>query len=186
MIKTNECGHTDRRHHARGKCSACYQKWRMQNDTRPAALCHPDRPHYGRNMCNSCWVLWRRNGTDSKRAKCHPDRSHHSFGLCTLCYQRQYSRKNSKRLLEQKRKRYAATRSTVIQELGGKCECCGEHAKQFLSIHHRNRDGQDHRKRAGGHDGMLRDIRDRGFPTDKYAILCHNCHFGKEWYGKCH
>jgi len=77
-------------------------------------------------------------------------------------------------------------RRLVIQQLGGKCSCCGEHQHEFLTIDHVNNDGREHRRATGGSSTrMYRDIRRQGFPRKKYQVHCFNCNLAKSIYGTC-
>lgn len=128
---------------------------------------------------------------------------------CSLAYQRDYRKKNKKRLKqyyadkflrmrkdpkwvasERKRGReyWYRLRHEVIMAYGGyRCACCGEAEPKFLGIDHSNNDGAKHRRSMGflnrnGRDGS-------GGPTWKwlkdnkypsgFQVLCMNCNFGK-------
>ncbi|HEC74802.1 MAG TPA: hypothetical protein ENI26_10605 [Methylophaga aminisulfidivorans] len=73
----------------------------------------------------------------------------------------------------------------VIKGLGGKCVCCGESCKEFLTVDHINGDGAAHRERLKRSYAVYRDIRNQNFPRDKYRLLCSNCHNSISWYGYC-
>lgn len=75
----------------------------------------------------------------------------------------------------------------VIKEYGGKCECCGETAHEFLALDHRHGGGTKLRKAGklkGGTDSY-RLAKKEGFPKDKYRLLCHNCNMAFGHYGRC-
>lgn len=65
----------------------------------------------------------------------------------------------------------------VIDAYGGKCECCGETRREFLTVEHRKGDGHAHRAKFG--QNVFWDIARQGFPKDKYGVLCMNCNFAK-------
>lgn len=78
-------------------------------------------------------------------------------------------------------------RAEVLAAYGGKCTCCAESHSDFLSIDHVNNDGAAHRRemrQAGGYNFYLW-LRARGFPRDRFQLLCHNCNFAKGKYGSC-
>lgn len=70
-------------------------------------------------------------------------------------------------------------KSTVLQAYGGKCECCGENASQFMALDHVNGDGNKMRKEKthpiGGNPLYVWIIK-KGFPKI-FRLLCHNCNF---------
>ena len=72
----------------------------------------------------------------------------------------------------------AARRWEVIEAYGGKCVCCGEGDRRFLSIDHIANDGAEHRQtvRAAQLYGWLKR---NGFPKDNFQLLCFNCNMGK-------
>ena len=143
---------------------------------------HTERLHYGRGLCSSCYQGWRRKNNMGPRAKCHPDQAHYTGGMCKRCHDRSYL-KNHPGLYKKYRKEL---RMSVIKGLGGKCVCCGESEDQFLSIHHIGGGGRKHEEEVGRGGGIFRDIRKQGYPTNRYQVLCHNCHFAREWFGHCH
>lgn len=79
-------------------------------------------------------------------------------------------------------------RDEFLTEYGGKCQCCGEIEKIFLTLEHINRDGKAHRDSvSGGHTstGILRDLKRRGWPKDNYELLCFNCNRASWILGVC-
>lgn len=57
--KRNTCGHTDRKHYAKGLCSLCYHK--KSRDQKPK-LCPHDKL-YARDLCQKCYAANYRNVT---------------------------------------------------------------------------------------------------------------------------
>lgn len=84
--------------------------------------------------------------------------------------------------IREKRRRF---RIEMVNAYGGKCVCCGETEIQFLSLDHINGGGEAERKKFFGPSGVLAYLKSRGWPTDKYQILCHNCNMSKGFYGEC-
>ena len=66
---------------------------------------------------------------------------------------------------------------------GGKCACCGETQLEFLTIDHKNNDGNKHRKEIKNANIYAWAIRNNYPPV--LQILCHNCHGAKSFYGEC-
>lgn len=77
-------------------------------------------------------------------------------------------------------------RDTVIQHYGEKCECCGEPAKEFLSIDHINGGGNKHRKaiKSSGIN-LYRWLKNNNYPSG-YRVLCMNCNWAIGIYGEKH
>lgn len=84
------------------------------------------------------------------------------------------------------RKKYMQMlKDDVIRGYGGKCVCCGESERTFLTIDHINGNGQADRKKHRMVFGQLYGwLRDNSYPTDNYRLLCMNCNWGTR-YGKC-
>ena len=61
---------------------------------------------------------------------------------------------------------------------GGKCSCCGEKHIEFLTVEHKNGDGNEHRKNVGRF-GVYKDVKKQGYPKDKYDVLCLNCNWAQ-------
>jgi len=61
-----------------------------------------------------------------------------------------------------------------------KCNCCGETAVVFLSVHHVN--GRD--KKAGKRGNVIYEIL-KSDCLDGFRVLCYNCHYSMTRYGYC-
>lgn len=72
----------------------------------------------------------------------------------------------------------------AIAAYGGQCRCCGETAREFLTIDHKNDDGAAHRKIVRASD-ILRWLKDRGWPQDDFQLLCWNCNCSRGIHGFC-
>ena len=81
----------------------------------------------------------------------------------------------------------SAIRLEAILALGSRCACCGEKHPSFLSLDHINNDGGEHRSKYTSSNNTLiyADARREGWPTDKYQLLCYNCHSAKSYKGQC-
>jgi hypothetical protein len=78
-----------------------------------------------------------------------------------------------------------ATKAAMVAAYGGRCACCGEAELAFLSLDHTKGGGNKHRKAIGGNAKLLRYLRDAGWPTDGYRVLCMNCQFGTRFGRTC-
>lgn len=67
----------------------------------------------------------------------------------------------------------------MVMEMGGRCECCGEDAYEFLSIDHTN--GLEGRGRAVGR-ALYAEIRAE---PERFRLLCFNCHYARTHHGFC-
>ena len=132
-----------------------------------------------------------------------------SMGLCRKCYKKMSAKRRREREPEQRAEEskayYQANREKIlkrqaekhrqlkwdcIEALGGKCACCGETALEFLTIDHINGDGASHRRTITGRSRasspkIYKDIRNQGYPKDKYRVLCMNCNFSYGLWGYC-
>lgn len=67
-------------------------------------------------------------------------------------------------------------KTIVVNHYGGKCYCCGETAISFLTIDHKNNDGNKHRRNnsLNGSRQTYSWIINSGFPPI-FQIACYNC-----------
>ena len=79
----------------------------------------------------------------------------------------------------------ARLKDQAIAAYGGKCSCCGEMNREFLTIDHpRGRKTIGHSKRmCGAH--LYRWLRNNGYPKKDFRLLCMNCNFSIGMYGFC-
>lgn len=78
-------------------------------------------------------------------------------------------------------------RQEVITAYGGKCICCGETERSFLSLDHVNNDGAEHRRALGygerngigASSATLRWAKKNGYPNT-LQVLCVNCNMSKQ------
>jgi len=75
-------------------------------------------------------------------------------------------------------------RIEVITMYGGKCVCCGDTTIEHLVIDHINGNGNIERLTWKNSNSMYLELKRRGYPTDNYQVLCHNCNITKHIYGK--
>ena len=92
--------------------------------------------------------------------------------VCKACYGRKYR---------------SSIKLEAILALGSKCACCGEEHPAFLTLDHINDDGGEHRAQYSSSNNSLiyADARKEGWPTDRYQLLCYNCHAAKTYNGSC-
>ncbi len=119
------------------------------------------------------------------RLLCHNCNSSHGYyGYCPhggVCQIREY--KNERSYYEHKRR--VKARRLVIENYGGKCECCDEDFYEFLTIDHKDNSGASHREEIGINTIYFWLIRNN-YPKDRFRLLCHNCNYATAHYGICH
>jgi len=88
---------------------------------------------------------------------------------------------------EWQRERRKSVRLRVLEAYGGKCVCCGEAGEQFLCLDHKDGKGKEHR--ATLNHGRQTDMYDwamrHNYP-ELLQLLCFNCNYARNYYGKCH
>jgi len=72
----------------------------------------------------------------------------------------------------------------VIKHYGGKCICCGEAIREFLSIDHIN-GGRGKKKEPNLSGWMFYYWLKRNNYPKGFQVMCYNCNLAKGFYGKC-
>lgn len=75
-------------------------------------------------------------------------------------------------------------RQAMLDAYGNACECCGETCREFLTLAHLLNNGALERKQFG-HYGVLKRLRDLGWPKDGYALQCANCNWATRYGAAC-
>jgi len=76
-------------------------------------------------------------------------------------------------------------RLALIQELGGKCNCCGESDPVVLDFDHINNDGAKERRETK-RTNVVNILAKGGIDKDRYQLLCKNCNWRKEYFRRNH
>lgn len=76
---------------------------------------------------------------------------------------------------------YKTKREQFLEMYGGKCACCGETEKDFLTIEHVR--GQRGMIREGSNAAYRKSVKE--YRPDLYEILCYNCNCAKGKLGYC-
>lgn len=99
---------------------------------------------------------------------------------------REYSRNHAVEISTKRKNQRRQLKQTIINAYGGKCECCGEEAIEFLTIDHINGDGASHRRllRTKQSKKLYEDLISRKFPSG-LRVLCFNCNTSLGFYGYC-
>ena len=73
----------------------------------------------------------------------------------------------------------------IIDGYGGKCACCDETRREYLSIDHKNGSGRKYTREMGSWGTQFyRWLRRNNYP-EGFQVLCFNCNYGKRDYGIC-
>jgi hypothetical protein len=120
--------------------------------------------------CRLCWAAYGKEKRDPAKEKARHEAN----------WERNYARR---------KEHYHETKDAVLAAYGGKCECCGESAREFLAVDHKFGGGNQHRAELrktgiGGGTGFYRWLISNGFP-DSFRLLCHNCNQARGLYGYC-
>lgn len=141
-------------------------------------------------ICRASWVgvhnSIRRGGDGKSRTKAEKDaidyRRHSEARRAKV---RDWYHANRAEILSALKQRTRHEKAEVIEAYGGKCVCCGERHIEFLTIDHTDGSGATHRRSKGKGRGIYRDLKRRGFPKEKYQVLCLNCNISLGFYGYC-
>jgi hypothetical protein len=123
----------------------------------------------GGNICKPC-----RNKREVENRKVNPENYRRWW--------RQWAENNRDRARQHSRKTDAKLRADVLGAYGGRCECCGEQEKCFLTLDHINGGGTKHRKAV--HGKVYAQLRREGYPSG-YRVLCWNCNWAHRLTGSC-
>ena len=97
-------------------------------------------------------------------------------------YHRNYRIKNADVILKKKRDYTLRIKNEGIDKYGGKCDCCGESIREFLTIEHKNGRNKNNKRLTGRK--MWAKAKAEGYPS-KYTVLCFNCNCAKGAFGFC-
>ena len=78
----------------------------------------------------------------------------------------------------------ARLKMSMVDALGGKCNCCGERNPYFLSLDHVNNDGWVDKQELTSHQILRKAAREK-YDSSKWQLLCMNCNFAKGHFGVC-
>ncbi len=131
------------------------------------------------SMCNPCKAVKMADTYASTRTE-------------RLAKGKKWQTENRERANAIARKHNQKVKAEAIKEYGGRCACCGETEPKFLSVDHIYNDGAQERRETskggrgyGSAGSIWRYLRQRGYPKDRYQLLCFNCNCAKGFYGQC-
>lgn len=105
-------------------------------------------------------------------------------------YYKKHRQREIKRVSRYYREKHRVLREKALEYYGGdppKCDCCGEHTYEFLSIDHMEGGGNKHRKsfRKGKWEPTIYQFLSENNYPDGFRVLCYNCNFSIGHYGFC-
>lgn len=112
-------------------------------------------------------------------------RRYHEDGEAKRAYHRKWSREHRESEERRRRESSRRLREAAISAYGGKCACCGEWRYEFLTIDHIYGDGRHDRKNGRSGIQLYRWLRNHGYPTDRFRLLCMNCNWARGKFGYC-
>ena len=147
-------------------CSKCLRRL-------PIAEFYMDSRGGIRRKCRECWQQVSREWEDKNRLKV--TRSKKGWYL-----------DNREAILLKMRTAAKALKDEVISAYGGKCACCKEFLREFLTIDHPENNGAEHRRFLRIHAGgsFYKWLKANKFPKE-YRVLCFNCNFSMGRFGYC-
>ena len=160
---------------AHGSCKPC--KRIIAAERRNAGLCIQcgRKPRKGKVTCKKCW----------QSQLNYKNRNHSQI----LKNQKAKRRKNGKFIRAQHAAWTRALKLEMIAAYGGKCACvgCDVSHPDFLTLDHIDGYGARHRKQTGISGGyrFFAWLKRRGFPKDRFQLLCWNCNCAKQHAGGC-
>jgi len=133
-------------------------------------------------ICRKCGVvLTDENWYDSSKKG-------HSY-ICKKCdnkYGKKWKQNNRDGWNQLQRESIHQLINDVIDGYGGKCACCGETRKEYLTIDHVDGNGNKQKREIGvaGSNGLYRWLRQNNYPKG-FQVLCFNCNMGKRNFSVC-
>lgn len=98
---------------------------------------------------------------------------------------KRFYEKNKEKILKTAKKKRQELKLKVFTHYGLKCACCSEEIYEFLTMEHKNNDGNEHRKEIGkGSKQLYKWLIKNNFPKE-FETLCFNCNISKGIFGIC-
>lgn len=168
----------------RNRRNANHRNQRIKNIAKGlCSECGVKHSRYGKPTCPECYRKINAAGSRLRSRRS-------SSGLCLKCGKKRDGK--SKIHCESCREWHAnhslkknrEIRAEVLAKYGGKCACCGEAEPLFLQLDHILGDGHSERRmvlsgKSNNPYTFYRYVKRRGFPKDRYQLLCANCNWGK-------
>lgn len=189
-----------------GLCSRCkqcdaasYQAHRVEILTKKKARYKPHpKPsilsHDGRKRCTRCKQTKEATSAFFNRSKSSADGFYNECRACRTQI-RQLRRTQSKDRWQRikhdpgnlRREGRIRIREEMVAAYGGRCTCCGEAREPFLTLDHiGGRDNHNHPwGLTRGGTSIYPQLKQMGWPKDRYRLLCMNCNWAKRGGREC-
>jgi hypothetical protein len=199
--RCTECG-SEKKSSYRSVCNRCYVRLKVAKSVQGGWRCEEcgsEKKSSFRSVCRRCYIKlgaakaakggWRCEECGSEKKS--------SYGsVCRNCYKKRRRREGFvNKVADRLRTRRCLARAKfrIVEELGGRCACCGEDRLEFLTVDHVNGDGAEHKRKLGSHRPskstgpyeVYSCIKKQGYPRDKYRVLCFNCNCSIGVWGYC-
>ena len=132
--------------------------------------------------CRKCGVIL----TDENWYVSHKKIHKHICKECECKRARKWRQDNIDRHNQLKRESNHRLIDEVIDVYGGKCACCGETRREYLTIDHVNGGGNKQKREMGflTSQVLYRWLKQNNYPKG-FQVLCFNCNCGKRNYSVC-
>ena len=133
-------------------------------------------------VCRKCGVIL----TDENWYASYKKKYDYVCKKCNCEYTKKWQQNNRDKCNQLQNESNHRLINDVIDAYGGKCACCGETRKEYLSIDHINGDGNKHKREIGVKDSreFYRWLKKNNYP-EEFQVLCFNCNCGKRNYSAC-
>jgi hypothetical protein len=82
-------------------------------------------------------------------------------------------------------KRAVKARLKLFEMYGNECSCCGESAKEFLTLDHIDGGSHDHKLKVGRKTYRIHEDACKEYRPDLFQVLCMNCNWSIGQFGYC-
>ena len=133
-------------------------------------------------VCKEC-------GTPLTGENWYPSSKEKNYRVCKKCSHEKnkiWQQNNRDRQNQLQRESRQRLRNEIIDKYGGKCACCDETRKEFLSVDHINGNGCKHRREIGVRTSQefYCWLKQNNYP-EGFQVLCFNCNCGKSNFSIC-
>jgi len=132
-------------------------------------------------VCRECGVIL----TDENWYPSFEKKHDYICKKCTYEKDKIWRQNNKDKYNQLKRESNHRLMNEIIDRYGGKCVCCGETRREYLSIDHVNGNGSKQRREIGkSSQGLHYWLKQNNYP-EGFQVLCFNCNMGKRNYSVC-
>jgi predicted nucleic acid-binding Zn ribbon protein len=105
-----------------------------------------------------------------------------SYRCQSTHWSREYRARRRETINRRQNERHGLLRQRVLQAYGSQCQCCGQTDPELLAVDHIAGTGRIERGTREGQN-FYHMLERKGFPQDRYRLLCFNCNAGREFNG---